>query len=602
MVVSRVRSLAAERLRLLRLVLVAERVPLALFALVGVLSVGAPVVTSLLTGVLAQQLRASGDVGLAIGAGVGIAVSIVVLQQAMAFRAPLTARVTSSVDGHIRQRVRHLASEVLPFAVVESAGFQTDTSRACDPGAVTWRSRTPGAAAIGQLWLVFRILSAVALGIVIAIFNPLVAVVALVGAFVIRAIVRREWVGYFRIVDDNAPLGREADDIEAMFTEPRYAREFAVFGFGPWLTEQWRTRQVAATEQGYRALVKIAREQWLTGCIAFVLAVAAFGLLGLDAAAGRLSAPQLAVAMVAVAGALGMSSMGWEAWDIDYGLSAVRAYDRIEALGAAQAGRPASKSEIAGASSSAPEVVLDRVAFGYEGRPVLRSVSLDLIPGERLAIVGRNGAGKSTLTKLISGLYEPEAGEIRFGGMPASSAAGRGLVSSVAIMNQDALRLPLDVRMNVTLGAPASDDEVWEALTLAGLGEAFRQRGITLSTPLWSTTGATDLSGGQWQRLTLARAILSARRGKRVLILDEPTSQYDVRGEAEFYNTVMAGLPGVTVVLITHRLSTVRRADRIALLEDGAISEIGSHQQLMRLGGGYAAMFRAQADRFREIE
>ena len=99
----------------------------------------------------------------------------------------------------------------------------------------------------------------------------------------------------------------------------------------------------------------------------------------------------------------------------------------------------------------------------------------------------------------------------------------------------------------------------------------------------------------------LARAILAARRGKRVLILDEPTSQYDVRGETNFYNTVMAELAGVTVVLITHRLSTVRRADRIALLQDGQISEVGTHDELLDHGGAYAAMFRAQADRFREI-
>ncbi|MDF1489033.1 ABC transporter ATP-binding protein [Tessaracoccus sp. HF-7] len=591
----------SERLELLRLVLVSERRPLILFVLVGIVTVGAPVATSLLTGALTRQLRASGDVGATVWAGVGVAVSIVVLQQAMAFHGPLVARVTSSIDGHLRRRVRFLASEVLPFAIVESDEFQTDASRVCDPGAVSWRSRTPGAAAIGQLWLIFRILAALALGVVIATFNVVVAVVALAGAFAIRAIVRGEWVPYFRIVDDNAPLGREADDIAATFAEPRFAREFAVFGFGPWLIEQWHGRHVAAKEAGYRALVKIAQEQWLTGIIAFVLAVVSFGLLGLDAAAGRLSAPELAVAMVAVTGAMGMSTMGWEAWDIDYGLSAMRAYRRIESLSASHPAPQALTFDAPAAHRSAPEVVLERVAFGYRDRPVLQSVSLTLIPGERLAIVGRNGAGKSTLTKLISGLYAPQAGDIRFDGVSATDPESGGS-SVVAIMNQDALRLPLDVRMNVTLGATASDDEVWEALTLAGLADGLRQRGITLSTALWNTTGpTTDLSGGQWQRLTLARAILAAWRGKRILILDEPTSQFDVRGETEFYNTVMAGLPGVTVVLITHRLSTVRRADRIALLEDGRIGEIGSHDELMRSGGAYAAMFRAQADRFREI-
>ena len=208
-----------------------------------------------------------------------------------------------------------------------------------------------------------------------------------------------------------------------------------------------------------------------------------------------------------------------------------------------------------------------------------------------VAVAERVEADTLALEGRVLGRDERLTGALRVSAMELVFRACRAAFTSFAA------RYP-----SVALTVTATDDEVWAALELAGLREVFERRRITLTTPLWNTTdAATDLSGGQWQRLTLARAILAARRGKRVLILDEPTSQYDVRGETNFYNTVMAELAGVTVVLITHRLSTVRRADRIALLQDGRISEVGTHDELLEHGGAYAAMFRAQADRFREI-
>lgn len=606
-ILGRWHSFVLERCHLLRLVRFASRGALCGYIVLGLVTALAPVGTSLLTGVLAARLLQDGDPVRALWAGIGVAASIVLLQQANAFINPLSTWVASSIDGHIRSRVRQLASEVLPFSIVESADFQSDASRACDPGALDWRSRTAGAAAVGQLWLTFRVLSALALGGVIAIFNPPVALVAVVGAFSIRAIIRGEWVPFLRIVDDHADVAREADEIWKSFAEPRHARELAVFAFGPWLVDRFRTRATGASEASIHALVKIVREQWKTGVIAFTLATFTFFWLGLDGASGRLAAPDLAVAMLAVTGTMSMSFMGWEAWDIDYGLSSLRAFQRLESHGrAAQHPQRAAGASLGTDGSGvaiAPHITLDRLTFAYSNRRVLRSLSLEIRPGERLALVGRNGAGKSTLTKLIGGLYAPTAGNICFDGYPIQSAEGSGLAETVAIMNQDALRIPLDVRMNVTLGSKASNEEVWDALRVAGLRDVFDSRGITLETPLSKSNAATvDLSGGEWQRLNLARAILAARRGKRVLILDEPTSQFDVRGETEFYNTVMAELTGVTVVLITHRLSTVRRADRIALLSNGRICEIGTHVELIRRRGAYAEMFRAQADRFLEIK
>ena len=598
-----------ERARLLRLLRLASPGPLAVYVVLGLVSAFAPVAMSTLAGVLAAQIAANVNVTTAVLVGVGVAVSIVVLEQANTFREPISRRVAASIDGGIRARVRHWAGEVLPFDVAESAEFQTDAAWACDPGGVSWRNRTVGIAAASQLFIVFRLLSTVALGVVISTVNLPVALIVVAGALTMRAIRVREWIAYIRVLEENAGTAREAEAIEAAFADQRSAREFSVFGFSGWLIERWRQLNDAAQRDGDRVLLGIVREQWLTAVIAFVVTLTAFGWLGFDALTGRVDAAELTVAIIAMTAVLGTAFMVGEAMDVDYGLSSARAYRRIENLAAlSEQARPSRSpsGDVPGHPSLSddvpPRIVLRDVTFGYGEHEVLRGVELELLPGERLAIVGRNGAGKSTLTRLLSGLYLPTSGSVEVDGAPTSGDEGHSIAGAVvATMNQEALRLPLDVRSNVTFGAEAKDDEVWEVLRIAGLADALTTRGMSLKTPLWSTTGpASDLSGGQWQRLALARAVFAARRGKRVLVLDEPTSQLDVQGETDFYNEIMTQLAGATVVLITHRLSTVRRADRIAFLADGRITELGTHDELVQRDGSYAAMFRAQADRFLE--
>jgi ATP-binding cassette subfamily B protein len=171
-----------------------------------------------------------------------------------------------------------------------------------------------------------------------------------------------------------------------------------------------------------------------------------------------------------------------------------------------------------------------------------------------------------------------------------------------AITFQDFVRYQLTLRENVAINAIAhrDDDEgLLESLRRAGLGELLNGSGITLDTPLSRLQpGGTDLSGGQWQRVALARALFAVRHGARVLVLDEPTAQLDARAEAAFYETFLDLTAGVTSVIISHRFSTVRRADLIVVLDGGRITEQGSHEELLARGGHYAEMFRAQARRF----
>jgi ATP-binding cassette subfamily B protein len=597
-VLDRVRTVVAERIILLRMLRLAGAGPSLGFAALAVVNLGAPIAMAILTGVLVGELQRTGDLGFALVIAGGIAVAIVAIQLAQSFRAALLDAIVAAVDGRVKSRVRYAASVVLPFRDVESAEFQADAARAGDPGVWQDRTRTAGAATAGQLWLSIRIVTAVGLAVLIATVNVGVAILAFLAVLVIRSIRRNEFVPIVRLIDQDAHLGHDADVIERSFAEPRYGREFSVFGFGPWLLDRWTHLTDGANEKHFTELVKVLRSQWLSTAISIVFAVATFGWLGLDALSGRIETPQLALALMGLANLTSMAGMGQEAFDIDYGLSSVRAYHRIEdRMRAAQIVADAPRPP-----ETAPVVEFAGVAFSYDDRPVLSSVDLRLAPGERLAIVGRNGAGKSTLTKLLGGLYTPSAGSVTFDGVPTSEPEGlAAATASVAVMYQESLRLPLDVRGNVTMGAEAPDDAVWAALDIAGLATVFRREGVALDTPLWNAQGESrDLSGGQWQRIALARAVFAAGSGKRVLVLDEPTSQFDVAGETAFYDEVMAALPGITVVLITHRLSTIRRADRIAMLEGGRITEIGSHRVLMDSGGAYATMFRLQAERFAE--
>ncbi len=225
------------------------------------------------------------------------------------------------------------------------------------------------------------------------------------------------------------------------------------------------------------------------------------------------------------------------------------------------------------------------------------------VSGELLAIVGANGAGKSTLIKLLAGLYAPDSGRITADGYEISGLGPSAWRPQMTVVFQDFIRYHLSAADNVTLGyawAPRDDAALTAAVEEAGLRELLDGLPQGWDTPLArNRTNGVDLSGGQWQQVALARALYAVHAGARLLVLDEPTAHLDVRSELELFGRIADRAGDVSVVLISHRLSTVRLADRIALLRDGRIAESGTHDELMRLGGGYAEMFTIQAERYR---
>ena len=193
----------------------------------------------------------------------------------------------------------------------------------------------------------------------------------------------------------------------------------------------------------------------------------------------------------------------------------------------------------------------------------------------------------------------PTAGTIRF---PVEAEAWR---KQVAVLFADFVRFPLSLRENVLLGAPDHADEagVARALTLAGAQDLVANLPLGADTVLSKEfPGGVDLSGGQWQKVALARAIYAAQHGRRLLIMDEPTAHLDAAQETDFYDRVVRTLSGVTIVMISHRLSTVRSADRIVLLEAGRVVEQGTHADLMAARASYAQLFALQASRFAQAD
>lgn len=247
------------------------------------------------------------------------------------------------------------------------------------------------------------------------------------------------------------------------------------------------------------------------------------------------------------------------------------------------------------------EIRLDGVTFSYPDaeRPAVRDVSMTLRRGEIIALVGENGSGKSTLASLLAGLYWPQGGTIRWDGVDVTACDPDTVRGQVAVVMQEPTRWPLSARSNITIGRYERGVDAAVVLEAARAGDAHdfvmelaRQYDTLLSRHF---TDGADLSGGQWQRLAVSRAFY---RDAPLLICDEPTANLDARAEHEVYRRLRLLAAGRTVVLITHRMASVREADRIYVLDHGTVVEEGDHGSLMAEGGIYAQLFGLQASAY----
>src|SRR5262245_17408372 len=386
---------------------------------------------------------------------------------------------------------------------------------------------------------------------------------------------------------------RHADYAYRLAVDPPAAKELRLFGLAGWVLERFTARRRQLFDLQYRATR--LRERPVVWSLLLVAAanVVVFWSLAAAAAGGRLGLDELVVyAQVAVG--TSMIAFGGFNWAIDGAAAPVAAVLRLEPAMRPAGALPSGSRPAAG--MPAREIRLRDLAFAYPGgSPVLDGLDLTVPAGSSLAIVGQNGAGKTTLAKLLCRLYDPQRGAVEVDGVDLRELDLDAWRSRVSAVFQDFTRFELPLRDNVA-PAGASDEAVLAALQdagaagLAGLGTVLA-RGYD---------GGTELSGGQWQRVALARALCAVRLGAGVVLLDEPTAQLDVRGEAEIFERILAATSGCTTILVSHRFSTVRRADRICVLEHGRVVELGGHDELMRAGGRYRTMFDLQASRFGE--
>jgi ABC-type multidrug transport system fused ATPase/permease subunit len=378
--------------------------------------------------------------------------------------------------------------------------------------------------------------------------------------------------------------------------EPPAAKELRLFGLADWVIERFRERRTRLYELQYEATR--LRERSLAGALLVVLAGNAL-VIGAVAHAAWTGAIGLGAVTTYVSAVVSASSIafGGLSWALDTAAAPAAATLRLPPLLAEAGALPVGTRRRE--STAAPEVRLRDVTFGYPGsdRLVLDGVDLTIPAGTSMAVVGVNGAGKTTLAKLLCRLYDPQAGAIELDGVDIRELDVDDLRAGVTAVFQDFVRYELPMRDNVApRGAP--DDLVREALAAAG-GTDLASLDTVLAR---GYEGGTDLSGGQWQRVALARAIAAVRTGARLVLLDEPTAALDVRGEAEIFERVLAETRECTTILVSHRFSTVRKADHICVLEHGRVVELGTHAELMARGGRYRTMFDLQASRFAEYD
>ena len=403
---------------------------------------------------------------------------------------------------------------------------------------------------------------------------------------------------------------RDADYAYRLAVDPPAAKELRIFGLPDWVLGRFLASRRRLHRLQYEATRM--RERSLLLSLAVVLAVngLVFWMLGAAALDGRLALGSLIAYATAAAGT-SMIAFGGLNWALDGAAAPVAAVGRLTGA-MSLAGTVASGSRPA-MSMPARQVSFKDVTFAYPAspeRPVLRGLSLEIPAGSSLAIVGQNGAGKTTLAKLLCRLYDPQSGAIEVDGTDLRDLDLESWRRQVTAVFQDFVRFELTLRENVVpsspgtaipgkAAAPDTPDTALDGIVTAALAEAGAAGLADLDTVLAKGyTGGTELSGGQWQRVALARALAAVRLGAGLVLLDEPTAQLDVRGETEIFERILAATRSCTTILISHRFNTVRHVDRIAVVADGAVTELGSHDELMALRGRYWRMFSLQAERF----
>jgi ATP-binding cassette subfamily B protein len=394
----------------------------------------------------------------------------------------------------------------------------------------------------------------------------------------------------------NTPNDRMRFNIEHIVNERRSAPEVRAFSLAEFLLGRW-SRLYDDRIREIRSIVsRFVRRSAIGSAVGTLVIAGIFAAVYVLVGRGSLTVGAAATASVAV---LLLANRGQQvATNLSQMLEqGLYVEDLLELRRLAAAVEPPPAVAVRPFS----RLAVDSVTFTYPAsdRPALDDVSFDIAGGEVIAVVGRNGSGKTTLAKLLCGLYEPSKGSISWDGRPIGSLTRDGGLTEVGAVFQDFGRYWFSAADNIAIGDVSRIDDrarIEDAATRAGAWDFIHALPDRMDTPLAvEVDGGVDLSGGQWQRIAIARVLF---RDASFIVLDEPTAALDVEAEAELFETIEGLREGRTVVIISHRFSTVRSADRILVLHDGQLVEQGSHDALMRVNGRYAHMYTLQAETY----
>jgi len=585
-----------------------------LTAVTAVLAGAAPVGITIAIGELVDGLTS------AIGHGLGtpaarecyrwvalIVVLFFLTHLADSARTALGRALGRRVTGRLGERVMMAASEPATIGHLEDPAYLSRVGRARGDGTI---DMPPGEAVFGfstkaSMWVTTigsaALLARVTWGLGLIVFAIFVVIHS--------RLVRNYRIAVVENVNQTEKL-RRTSYLRDVPTTPGAAREVRLFGLAAFFRDayqsEWRQNMTEVWQRRREHRLFVVVVVVVTG----VTVAAVFYYLGYRAATGRTTVGDLAIGGLAVRALLQVLRADDDDLRMGFGSKAAAEAFAFPVVPVPVAPLSVVPSPAWPDKDPWPTTVATiscedlRFRYGGAADEVLHGLNLAIPASQSLAIVGLNGAGKTTLARLLAGLDAPSGGSVRVGGIPVEDANRRSWQRQVAAVFQDFGRYELTVRDNIAFGslAHADDDEGLRAVARqAGLLQFIEELPNGWDTIMSSGyPGGVDASGGQWQRIAIARALFGLRHGARLLIMDEPAASLDARAEAQLYDTFHELTAGATTVAISHRFATVRKAERVVVLDHGQIIEDGAHEDLITADGRYAELFRLQAKRFEE--